>query len=228
MSYVKKSSHKKLYIAIALIVIISVASGAAAYLASIPKPVVVGVKAGDSFTYTMQGISVLGTDATTPEYFSQYNDTQYFKVTVTDIQNKTVTLSTEWKFKNGTEINGTQTINVGNGEKSSTDSFWAIYPSNLAVNDLLRPEGFDGVKVNATDTRTYSSGDRKTNFFRVDNEFFDINDPTRSTYRYVYNGVSFDQQTGMLVSMQNWEEYNNPQYRLIVLYTLIDTTVWEV
>ena len=229
MTYVKKPSHKKLYISIVLIAILIAASGAAVYLASIPKPIVIGVKPGDTFTYNIQGITVLGVNVTLPEQqgdFARYNDTQYYKVTVLDVQNTTVKLATEWKFKNGTEVTDKQTINLANGDKTNTNGFWAIYPANLTVNDLLRPEGFDGVKVNATDTKNYHSGDRTTDFFWIDNEFFDVNDPTRSTYRYDYIGVNFDQTTGMMVNMQNWQEYNNPQYRLVVLYTLTNTTAW--
>lgn len=228
MTYVKKPSHKKLYLSIALIVVLVTASAAAVYFASIPKPIKVGVEVGDTFTYSILGLSVLGVNVTTPEDFYQYNNTQYFKVTVEDIQNKTVTLATQWKFTNGTELTADQKINIGNGDKSDPNGFWAIYPSNLAVNDLLRPEGFDGVTVNATDSKLYSSGERTTDFFWVANEFFDTNDPTRSTYRYDYVGVNFDQQTGMMVSMQNWQEYNNPQYRLVTLYTLTNSTVWAV
>ena len=227
MSYVKKPSHKNLYIAISLIVILVVASAAAVYFASIPKPIKVGVQVGDTFTYSIQGISVLGVNVTTPDYFTEYNATEYYKVRVVDIQNTTITLGTEWKFKNGTDLTQTQKINIGNGDKSDDNGFWAIYPSDLTVNDLLRPEGFDGQRVNATDSKSYSSADRATNFFWVDSEFFDANDPTHSTYRYDYVGVNFDKQTGMMVNMQNWQEYNNPQYRLVITYILTNTTAWE-
>jgi hypothetical protein len=227
MTYVKKPNHKKLYLAIVLIVVLIGATAAAVYFATLPKPVKVGVKVGDTFTYHMQGVSVLGVNVTTPEYFGQYNETQYYKVTVVDIQNVTVTLATEWRFKNGTEIVSNQKLNIDNGAKTDNNGFWALYPAGLVVGDLLRPTGFDGMTVNATSARTYTTGERQTNFFWIDNEFFDVNDETRSTYRYEYVGVNFDQETGMMVSMQNWQEYNNPQYRLVVLYTLTNTTAWD-
>ena len=229
MTYNKKPSHKKLYLAIALIAILIAASAAAVYFASLPKPITVGVKAGDTFTYHIQGISVLGVNVTSipDEDFERYNNTEYLKVSVVDVQNKTVTLTTEWKFKNGTSLTDDQTINLANGDKTNQYGFWSLYCANLTVGDLLRPEGFDGMTVNMTDTRTYSGGDRPTNFFSVDNEFTDVTDPTYSTYRYEYVGVDFDQRTGMMVSMQNWQEYNNPQYRLVIFYTLTGTTAWD-
>ena len=30
-----------------------------------------------------------------------------------------------------------------------------------------------------------------------------------------------------MVTMQNWQEYNNPQYRLVILYTLTNTNAWD-
>ncbi|MCW4001397.1 MAG: hypothetical protein NWE93_14285 [Candidatus Bathyarchaeota archaeon] len=227
MTYNKKPSHKKLYLAIALIVILVAASAAAVYFATLPKPIKVGVKAGDTFTYHIQGISVLGVNVTNPDTdFARYNNTEYFRVTVTSVKNNTVGLATEWKFKNGTVVNDNQEINVASGEKSNEYGYWAVYPSNLAVGDLLRPQGFDGKTVNATDTSTYSSGTRQKNYFYVEGEFSDMTDETQSTYRYDYVGVNFDQETGMMVTMQNWQEYNNPQYRLVILYTLTNTTAW--
>ena len=56
MAIKRKVSHKKLYIAILLLVILIVASAAAIYATQPgPKKAVVGVQVGDSFSYNIKG-----------------------------------------------------------------------------------------------------------------------------------------------------------------------------
>ena len=201
MAIKRKTSHKKLYIAIILLVVLIAATAAVVINAMQPTPVnaKVGVHVGDSFTYSILGTSVL-TDLNAVESpgFSQYNQTDYFKITITGISNVTsVSFDTVWRFKNGTEIPSQQTIDLSNGLKTDTNGFWAMYAANLKVGDLLRPTGFDGLKVNATDTK-HIFGTRESNLWFIENQFFDVNDPTHNTLRDDYTRVYFDKQTGML------------------------------
>ena len=112
--------------------------------------------------------------------------------------------------------------------KTDPNGFWAIYASSLNVGNLLRPTGFDGLTVNLTDTKTYADSTRARNFWFIDNQFFDVNDPTRNTLRYDYTGVYFDKQTGMLETLINYQEYNNPAMKEVITWTLINSTVWAV
>jgi len=154
----QRGISNKVYFAIILLVVIIAASVAIIYLIQYSaKPLTVGLNVGDTFTYNLKGTSSLGLGATLPSYFNQYNDTDYYKVTITNVNVSEVSIDTEWKFLNGTEINGQQVIDLSTGYKSNPDGFWAVYASNLKVNDLLRPQGFDGVKVNMTDTQTYAN-----------------------------------------------------------------------
>ncbi len=227
MSYAPKS-HKKTYLALLLAVILIVSAGAASWIVlSQPKPVYVGVKAGDTFTYSIKGeVYLFAENATPSEGFDRYNATDYFKVTITDVTGTNVTYDTVWRFLNGTEINASENFDISTGKDGI--NFWAIYPSNLGIGDLLRPHGFDGTKVNNTYTRTYSGGDRETDFWFINNQFQDRTDETGATLMYNYLNIYFDQQTGVLVSLENFQAFNNPERNEAVTWTLVNTNVWDV
>jgi hypothetical protein len=229
MAIKRKTSHKKLYIAIFLIVVLSVAVAALVY-ASIPTvKATPGVKIGDYFVYSITGSSDLQSlDATVSPGFDQYNQTDYFKVTVTGVSGSNVSIDTLWAFKNGTQESGQQTIDLSSGNESVTNGFWAIYPSNLNVGSLLRPTGTDGLKVNMTDTKAYASSSRQRNFWFIENEFYDVNDPTHNTLRDDYTGVYFDKQTGMLETLNNISAFNNPLKTESITWKLVSTNVWAV
>lgn len=229
MSYTKKS-HTKLYLAIILVVILIGSVGAAAYVAmSGPKPVTVGVKVGDTFIYSIKGmVDLTGLNAVPTPGFDTYNQTDYYKVTITAVDNTSVTMDTTWRFLNGTELKSPQTLNLANGNKTDNYGFWALYASNLQKTNRLRPEGADGNIVNNTYSAPYSSGNRTTNFWFINNEFQDQNDPTGSTLRYNYLNIYFDQPTGMLVTLQQYDYYNNPERQETVIWTLTNSTVWQV
>jgi hypothetical protein len=109
-----------------------------------------------------------------------------------------VSFDTTWRFINGTEITGKQTIDLSNGQKTDSNGFWVIYAANLNVGDLLRPTGYDGLTFNLTDTKTYAESTMEINFMSIRAASFLNTDPTYSTLRYDTTFVFFDKQTGML------------------------------
>jgi hypothetical protein len=229
MAFKKKGSHKNLYLTITLIVILVVAI-VAAYYATLPPPkrATVGVQVGDSFTYSITGISTLQSEeATISPGFEQYNQTDYYRVSVAGITDTNVSLSTVWRFLNGTEVTGQQTINLTDGRGSVENGFWAIYSANLKVGDPIRPVD-DRLTVNATDTKTYANSTRDRNYWFIENEFYDVNDPTQGTLRYDFTAVYFDKATGMLVNLNNITAYNNPLKTEALTWKLISCTVWDV
>ena len=228
----KKGISKKLYIAIALLVVVCVVTAAIVYAATQPSPpkaAVTGVSVGDTFTYSIKGFSVLGDDnAVTPDSLYQYNTTEYYKVTITSVNGTEISFDTAWKFSNGTILNDKQTLDVSNGAKTSQTAFWVVYAANLNVNDKLRPNGFDELIVNSTSTMQFKNSVRDTNTWSIENEFFDVNDPTRSTFRYDLMGVTFDKQSGMMLNLNNIQYYNNPIMTLTITWTLTDSSAWAV
>jgi hypothetical protein len=221
--------HKKLPFAIVLLVVLCVATAAIIYssqfTAQLPKQVLSGVSVGDTFTYSLKGSAILSDDnAVIPGYFSQYNKTDYFKVTITEIKGSEVSFNTAWRFTNGTEINNEQKIDLSSGNR--TADFWAIYASNLNVNDLLHPTGFDGLIVNSTQSIQYKDSLRGTNFWSTETQYFNINDPTESSQRFDLMQVRFDKQTGMLVDFISRQLYNNPAMTLAITWKLTNSTAW--
>jgi hypothetical protein len=230
MAIPRKRSKKKLYIALTLIVLLIVSIAAVAYAAWPRAPVAtVGVHVGDSFTYSLMGTSILDDlDSVQTPGFEAYNQTDYFEVTITEVTDTNVSLVTVWRFMNGTEVNGHQTIDLSNGQQSVTNGFWAIYSANLNVNDLIRPAVNDGLTVNKTVTKEYADSSRSINFWFIENEFFDVNDPTRNTLRYDYTEVYFDKETGMLEALTNVSAFNNPLKTESIIWKLVGCTVWNV
>ncbi len=228
MTYVKKS-HTKLYLAVILVAILAISAVAIVYATLNAPKVEVGVKVGDTFTYSLKGTSYLiGDNATETPGFSNYNNTDHYKITITAINASNVSMDTTWRFLNGTELKATQTIDIGNGQKSDENGFWAIYPANLNIGNLLRPKGYDGIIVNNTDTYDYASGERGRCFWRINNQFYDVRDESHETLMYDYRDIFFDRETGMLTSFTNHQFYNNPEMELVIVWTLIETSVWEV
>jgi hypothetical protein len=231
MAFKKKGSNKKVYIAITLLVVLIVASAAVILATQTPavKTVTLGVNIGDTFTYHLLGTSNLTSLAAvdTPG-FSVYNNTDNYKITITNVQGTLVSLDTLWSFKNASLITGSQTIDLSNGNKTEANGFWAIYASNLNVGDQLRPNGFDGVKVNASSTITYANSARERNFMAIGAESYLATDPTHSTLRYDTTLVYFDKQTGMLDTLIWITDYNNPEMREVITWTLVDSSVWAV
>lgn len=220
----------KLIIAILVVVIISIITAAAIFATQTsPEPMRVesGLKAGDIFTFSIKGYSSLGDpNATTPENFLQVNMTDYYRVTITSVSDQEVAFNTTWLFTNGTQIDKPGRVNIATGKDSQ--EFWAIYAANITKNDLVRPFGSDGAKVNRTEPRTYKDGSRETNLLSIQTQFYDANDPTYTKTYQDYTYVYFDKQTGMLVELINMKIYIDPQIILTVEWKLEDSNVWAV
>jgi hypothetical protein len=228
MTYVKKSNTKRYLGIILVIILIGAVGGAVYWVLSAPK-VTVGVNVGDTFIYNIEGlVDLTGLEATATEGFEQYNQTDYYKVVITDINGTKVSMDTKWQFLNGTEISSAQTIDIANGEKTDENGFWAIYPSGLNTGDLLRPKGYDGNTVNNTYSAQYASGNRIRCYWFINGQFQDMTDPTGSTLMYDYLYIYFDQETGMMVEMHDYRYYNNPERSETLVWTLTNSTVWDV
>ena len=217
---------KKLIITIVILVIaVSIAIAAILSVQGPAETVVTGVVAGNTFTYNLRSyITVNEDNVTLPQGASEYNNTEWYKVTITSVSGPTVSFNTTWHFVNGTEIENTGYVNVLTGEDNKI--FWAIYPANLTINELVSPQGTDGNYVNETETRSYTSGGRVTSIVALQNEFPDASNPTRVYDDYLY--IHFDKITGMLVELKDMQLYNSPEVILTYDWILIGSNVWTV
>ena len=222
----QKRSRKLIYLAIAVIVIVAfviyTSLGSQGETGVVP-----GVRVGDEFTYSINGFfSSTESNVTASEEFLQLNMTEWFKVLVTDVSDQDVTVSTTWRFTNGTELNATSSINVDTGIPYPTNGFYPIYAANLKANDYIRPHGPDRSTINETSNRQYASSTRQTNRRTISIPAYDENDPSRTWIETPT--IYFDKQTGMLVELRDVNVYTNPQMTLTVLWKLMDTNVWKV
>ncbi|MCK5562699.1 hypothetical protein KAI30_00885, partial [Candidatus Bathyarchaeota archaeon] len=181
---------KKLHLAIPIAIIFCIIVFAAIFVNQpfVNQPpastVVAGVAVGDTFTYSIRGFATkIDANATIPEGTSQLNMTEWFKVTITDVNNSKVYFSSIWRFLNGTEVQKTGKVNIETGIDNSPD-FWAIYASGLNAGDLARPIR-EGLSINATDPRTYKDGERETNYVSLERLRYDTEDPSHTISEYL-------------------------------------------
>jgi hypothetical protein len=223
-----KRSRKLIFLAIAVAIIVIVAFVIYTNWGSQGETVIApGVKAGDEFTYSINGFfSSNDPSVTVPENFQQINTTEWFKVLVTDVSDEVVSVNTTWRFTNGTELNESSTINVDTGIPYPTNGFYPIYAANLKANDYIRPHGPDRSTINETINRQYASGTRQTNRRTISIPAYDENDPTRTWVETPT--IYFDKQTGILVELRDVNVYTNPEMTLTVVWKLTDTNLWQV
>jgi hypothetical protein len=235
MAFKRKRSSKKVYIAISLLVILIAASGAIVYSYYSEQNTSVinvtpGVKVGDTFMYSIHGVSeLLDLNAMQPPEFVQYNQTDYYKVTITGINGSNVSMDSVWQFTNGTSKLYQQTLNLATGMQTNQNTgFWSLYAPNLKLNDKVRPSGTDGLIVNNTDTKVYADSTRTRNCWSIQNEFYDVTDPTYSTQQRRTTVVYFDKATGILDTLTDVQQYNNPEMNLIITWQLTNSSLWVV
>jgi hypothetical protein len=226
---VKKRSRTIIFIAIVTSIIIILSFLILTNLSSQGLVAAPGVRKGDEFTYDLKGYwSSNDPEATIPENLPQINMTDWFKVTITDVNGADITIETVWHFNNETEITGTGNINVETGIHYPTNGFWGIYASNLKANDFVRPTGPDRSTINQTSTRNYASGTRETNRISLEIKYYDANDPTYTTTWTEYMNTHFDKQTGILVELRDTSVYTNPDQTITLLWTIINTNRWQI
>lgn len=225
-----KTKKSRLLIVVAIALILAIVLALIIFLGSTSSQgVVPGVKAGDEFIYDITGTwNSDDPNATLVDYYIQLNMTEWYKITVTDVNSSMVTINSIWRFTNGTEIEGTSTMNVKTGVPYPSSGFWAIYAANLKENDRIRPSGANQAIVNETTTEDYTSGTREINVVSLSEQYYDADDPTYSTTWTEYMNTKFDKQTGMLVEFHDISIYTNPSQTLVISWILTETSVWDI
>jgi hypothetical protein len=181
-----------------------------------------GVVKDDVFTYDITGFwSSSDPNATVPANLLDINKTDYYQVTIDAVSGAVVTTRSVWAFTNGTETGSAGTINVDTG--ASNGGFWAIVAGNLGANDLLHPGGQDGITVNETVSRNYTSGARETDHFILTYQGSDGNNNYVEHVDYY-----FDKATGMLVQLNDVKAYSSPAETITTFWKIKSSSVWAV
>lgn len=179
-----------------------------------------GLKTGDFFTYDLKAIFNLeDTNVVAPDYLYQYNTTEYYKVTIMQIEGANITFGITWKFSNGTVLASTQTINLATGTKTDQSAFAVVYASHLKLGDLLRPSGNDGLMVNGTANKQYRDSTRETNYYSANTQTDERSDSWE---------IYFDKQTGIMVNLKDIQSYDNPKMTITMVWKIVESNVWLV
>lgn len=182
-----------------------------------------GVSVGDTFTFDVFSFwSSSAANAVVPEWLSEINQTESFRVTIITISDTMVTTLDTWVFKNGTEYNSTGLVNVETGYNSG--GFWPVVAANLGKDDLLHPAGQNGITVNETITREYPSGARETNHFTLNYQGNDEN----YGYYTAESDYYFDRATGMLVELYDRSTFLGANMQTAILWKIKASNVWVV
>ena len=182
-----------------------------------------GVSLGDTFTYDVSSFwNSSDANVVVPQEFLEINQTESFRVTITDISGSMVTTLDTWVFKNGTEHNSTGLVNVETGFNSG--GFWPVVAANLGKDDLLHPAGTNGITVNETIMREYPSGARETNHFTLNYQGNDEN----YGYYAAEGDYYFDRATGMLVELYDNSEFLSTNMQCAILWKIKESNVWVV
>jgi len=224
----KKRSWLLIVAAVALILVAVLAL--VIFLGSTSNQAIVpGVKVGDEFIYDIKTAwSSNDSNATLDDYYVQLNMTEWYKIAVTEINGSKVTISTLWRFTNGTEVDAISTLRVDSGIAYPTNAFWGIYAANLKVNERIRPFGATHAVVNETITKEYTSGTREINVISLTEQYYDADDPFGNTTWTDFMNVKFDKKTGMLVEFHNISMFTNPSQTYTLSWILLETNVWDV
>jgi hypothetical protein len=182
-----------------------------------------GVSVGDTFTFDVFSFwNSSAADAVVPQGLLEINETESFRVTITDISDTMVTTLDTWVFKNGTEYNSTGLVNVESGYNSG--GFWPVVAANLGKDDLLHPAGQNGITVNETIMRDYASGSREINHFTLN---YQGNDEDYGYYTAV-SDYYFDRATGMLVELYDRSTFLGANMQSAILWKIKASNVWVV
>jgi hypothetical protein len=181
-----------------------------------------GVVQGDVFTYDITSFwSSSDPNATIPANLLDINKTDYYQVTIDAVSGTVVTTRSLWAFTNGTETSTAGTIDVNTG--ASNGGFWAIVAGDLGVNDLLHPGGQDGITVNETVSRNYTSGARETDQLILTYQGSDGNNNYVEHVDYY-----FDKDTGMIVQLNDVKSYSSPAETIQTFWKIKSSSVWAV
>ena len=211
---------KKIYLVLAVIVVLIVASVTAFYLLRSSAPVTAGLRVGDVFIYQVVGFADSPVGLSTPENFVDINNTKYYRVEITSVDVPVVSYTVSWEFNNGTVCSEDGMINLEKG--IYLGYYWNIYAADLSAGSLCRPGNSDEPFINSTQTKSYPDGDKEINFVNVFYTAYDADDPTFTNFCYVFDYIYFDKQTGMIVAYETMRLFNYPEISLTVEYKLVE------
>ena len=179
----------------------------------------VGVKQGDVFEYDMSTSFSSTLTSTLPAALVELNQTEWIRVTVTEVSGSQISTQVTTHYRNGTETSLDGSSDIETGEGSGGPPFIGV---NLGKNDLINPSASEPWYINETVTRTYNDVPRETNHLRLEHteESDTVGEYTQIREYY------FDKSTGVLVEYTS--EISFTGQTSITRSKLTSSNVWLV
>lgn len=179
-----------------------------------------GVAAGDYFYYEMYGVYTSNRPNITmviPQF--EYNNTEWARINITDVEGSMVYKVYTLHFKNGSETSFNFKTEVNPQNESSLQFYEKGVPIcalNLGAGDRIPTAE---TTINETITRAYPSGSRETNHAAWNGSD-------------VWGNCYFDKETGMLVELCRTHKFASTQTDEIVqkmdVIKMISSSRWEI
>jgi hypothetical protein len=180
---------------------------------------VVGVSQGDVFEYDMVSHwNSLLTDQIPPSLV-ELNQTEWVKVTITEVSGTLIQSQVKTHYRNGTETTEDGACDIDTGDLAIAPP---IIGANLGRNDLVNPSASEPWYINETVTRNYKGGPRETNHLRLESVG---TSETVGEFTNIYD-YYFDKSTGVLVEYTT--EFSYSGLESITQSKLISSNVWVV
>ncbi len=185
-----------------------------------------GVRPEDYFVYNLfSNWSTSNSSLTAPRELVDFNNTLWFNVTVSYIQNNNVTWRTSQHFANNSDDNRLITMDLETGTNYFMFGFQGIFQSNLTIGDLIYPSGnaSELPRINQTITLDYLSGKRDTNVVTITQPVASgdlTKNGSQTTTYYI------DKTSGVLVERKDYVEF--PDENGTETWKLTRTNLWMI
>ena len=180
---------------------------------------VVGVKQGDVFEYDMRSFWTCVFMDTPPAELVELNQTEWVRVTVTEVSGSQIKTQLTAHYRNGTEVNSDEICDIETGEQSGGPPFIG---ANLGENDLINPSASEPWFVHYTIIRDYENSQRETNYLKLEDMG---NSSDFGEYSRIYE-YYFDKSTGVLVEYSY--EFSRTGLTSITRSKIIASNVWVI
>lgn len=181
----------------------------------------VGVSEGDEFEYNMYSIWYSDFLDTPPSDMVELNQTQWVKITVTEVSGSKITVKVQTHFKNGTEQEKDGFCDVDTGARSD-DEIPPFIGAHLNSYDEVNPSANEPYYINATLVKDYADGQREINLlsFIETEENEQVGTYTRIAKYY------FDKATG--VPVEYLYDFYYTGLSNTIHYNLVSSNVWAI
>lgn len=181
---------------------------------------VVGVSQGDIFEYDIVAQWNSAFTDETPAELIELNQTEWIRITVTEVSGTAITTHVTTHYRNGTETNSDSTCDIDTGDLSGEGP--PFIGANLGRNDLVNPAASEPWYINETVTRNYKNGPRETNHLRLEDT--EVSE-TVGEFTQIFD-YYFDKNTGALVEYTS--EFFYSGLESVTRSKLISSNVWLV